>query len=343
MLNEQKIAIRTGIFIILAVVGFIAIIFTVGSKRGYFQKKITLKASFANVQGLWLGSPVRLAGVGVGKIIDVNFPELTTKQVEIVMEINDNIRNLIRKDSTASIKWLSFVTGDSFVELTIGSEKAPMAEDGDSLKSIEPTDFANVFEDSINVLSIVKNGLSNLESSGFFSLIGDVTRRMSEGLNDIKTGSGLLHAFIYEPVGGEVVNNISDSTRSIKNILAAIENGEGDAHQLIYGSAIKDTLSNVNGISSDVKGVVSNIRNSKGLLHAFLYDNKNKEMLSDFGKVTENLKELTEKINNGEGSLGAIINDPTLYDNLKALLGGAEQSFILKRLIRRSIDKGNTD
>ena len=343
MLNERKIAIRTGIFIILAVVGFIVIIFTVGSKRGYFQKKIALKASFTNVQGLWLGSPVRLAGVGVGKIIDVNFPDLSTKQVEVVMEINDNIRNLIRKDSSATIKWLSYVTGDSFIELTIGSEKVPMVEDGDILKSVEPLDFANVFEDGLSVLSIVKNGLSSLESSGFFSLIGDVTKQMSESLHDIKTGSGLLHALIYEPAGSEIVNNFSDSTKSLKNILAAVENGEGDVHQLVYGKTISDTLSNFKGISADVKDVVSNIKNSDGLLHAFLYDNKKKDMLSDFGKVTENLKELTEKINNGEGSLGAIINDPTLYDNIKALLGGAEQSFILKRLIRRSINKGNAD
>ncbi|MBI2556362.1 MAG: hypothetical protein HYW13_02915 [Planctomycetes bacterium] len=57
--------------------------------------------------------------------------------------------------------------------------------------------------------------------------------------------------------------------------------------------------------------------------------------------TSESLKRITAEIENGEGTIGALIADPTLYDNLKRLLGGAERSFLLRSLIRKSIEKGN--
>ena len=48
-------------------------------------------------------------------------------------------------------------------------------------------------------------------------------------------------------------------------------------------------------------------------------------------------------LSRGEGTLGALIIDPTVYENLKKLLGGADRSFILRSLIRRSIEKGKEE
>jgi phospholipid/cholesterol/gamma-HCH transport system substrate-binding protein len=81
----------------------------------------------------------------------------------------------------------------------------------------------------------------------------------------------------------------------------------------------------------------NNVQN--GLLHAILYDEEKRKILDNLAQATDDLKNVTEKIAEGEGSLGAIINDPDLYDNLNQLLGGANRSFILRTLIRRSIKK----
>ena len=337
MQNDQKVAIRSGIFVILAIFGLIMMIFTVGSKRGYFQEKFTLKAKFSNVQGLWLGSSVRLAGVGVGKVTSVNFPQLSTKEIEIVMEIEESVKYLIRKDSTASIKWLSLVTGDSYIELTMGNANEQVVENGDYLQSTEPIDFASVFEDGMKLLDVVKKGLVSLESGGFFSSIGKLTKQLGEGLEDIKSGQGLLHALVYESEGEKIVHNLAESSETLKNILSEIKDGEGAAHQLIYDTEVKNMISNFSKMSTDFSAIVSGIKSSDGLLHALLYENKHKKLMSDMNVVSTNLREFVERINNGEGSLGAMINDPTLYDKIQSLLGGANQSFILKKLIKHSL------
>ena len=48
------------------------------------------------------------------------------------------------------------------------------------------------------------------------------------------------------------------------------------------------------------------------------------------------------KIDKGKGSLGALINDPTLYEDIKYLMGGAKRSTILKYFMQQFIDEGKT-
>lgn len=56
------------------------------------------------------------------------------------------------------------------------------------------------------------------------------------------------------------------------------------------------------------------------------------------------LNSILEKINHGQGSLGAIVNDPALYDDLKALVGQVNRNRIYRNLIRQTIqdNKDNT-
>ena len=50
-----------------------------------------------------------------------------------------------------------------------------------------------------------------------------------------------------------------------------------------------------------------------------------------------NLNGILEKINNGTGTLGALINDPGLYYDAKALMGGANRNRIVRNLVRKTI------
>jgi len=45
------------------------------------------------------------------------------------------------------------------------------------------------------------------------------------------------------------------------------------------------------------------------------------------------LNSVLEKIDDGDGSIGLLVNDPTVYDDLKLLLNGAQRSLVLRSLI----------
>jgi phospholipid/cholesterol/gamma-HCH transport system substrate-binding protein len=59
--------------------------------------------------------------------------------------------------------------------------------------------------------------------------------------------------------------------------------------------------------------------------------------------AVKNLNSILEKINNGHGSLGALINDPSLYDDAKALVGGTNRNRIVRNLVRQTIQKAEAE
>lgn len=57
-------------------------------------------------------------------------------------------------------------------------------------------------------------------------------------------------------------------------------------------------------------------------------------------RVSKSLSEILEKINNGSGSLGALVNDPGLYEDARALVGGANRNRIIRNLVRKTAKEG---
>jgi phospholipid/cholesterol/gamma-HCH transport system substrate-binding protein len=49
------------------------------------------------------------------------------------------------------------------------------------------------------------------------------------------------------------------------------------------------------------------------------------------------LDQILEKLDSGTGTIGALINDPSLYDEIKSLLGGANRSRIIRNLVRQTL------
>ncbi len=54
-------------------------------------------------------------------------------------------------------------------------------------------------------------------------------------------------------------------------------------------------------------------------------------------KTISHLNQIFEKIDNGTGTLGALVNDPGLYDQLRALFGGANRNRIIRNLVRQTV------
>ncbi len=53
-----------------------------------------------------------------------------------------------------------------------------------------------------------------------------------------------------------------------------------------------------------------------------------------------NLRAVTDRLKQGEGTVGALLEDPTVYENLVQFLEGSRRSFLLRTLIRSTIESG---
>lgn len=337
--KEQAATIRAGIFVVAMSVGMAAIIFVLGTERGLFKQRYEIKTTFSSVRGLRDGAPVRLAGMGVGEVSVILFPkDLAEKNVEVIMQIDKSVQNRIREDSEATINWLSYVTGDSYVEVTIGSSDKPVVKEGEHIRGIQPTDYSAAIEGSIEILNAVAESFKNLERGGFFDALNGAVKSLRSCTEEIQSGSGLMHAMIFDPEGGKILNSLAESAEALKGIVSDMQKGNNFLNALLYDPEFKDAAKKFVTLPDRIDEFLTQISANKGLLHALLYDTEKAKMLDDLSATLSNLKVVTEKTVAGEGSLGAIINDPTLYDDLKMLLRGAERSYVLRTLIRRSIE-----
>lgn len=107
------------------------------------------------------------------------------------------------------------------------------------------------------------------------------------------------------------------------------------------GSTLVDSVTEV---SENVNDILLQIKKGDSLLHDVLYDPKDKEIIDDIGALAKNLKSashhvdsITMKINRGEGTLGALVNDASLFNDMKTLLGKANRNKLIRAVIRETL------
>src|SRR3954468_22802499 len=105
---------KIGVLTITAVVITIVTVFMRTGGSGFFWQRYSLKARFGNVAGLNPGSPVRLAGIEVGSVNEI---ELVGDNVDVIFEVNKKHRDRITTNSVARLGSVSLL-GESAVDIT---------------------------------------------------------------------------------------------------------------------------------------------------------------------------------------------------------------------------------
>jgi virulence factor Mce-like protein len=110
-----------------------------------FTNDFRLKAAFTSAQSIRPGSPVRIAGVNVGKVTGVERAPGSQSAI-VVMELKD--KGLpIHRDATAKIRPRIFLEGNFFVDLRPGRPASPVVGDGHTLpvtQTATPVQFDQV-------------------------------------------------------------------------------------------------------------------------------------------------------------------------------------------------------
>ncbi|MGZ4268750.1 MAG: MlaD family protein [Solirubrobacteraceae bacterium] len=129
--------------IVLAVL--IALTYLGFTKHIPFTHDFRVKAVFTSAIEIRKNSPVRIAGVNVGKVVSVD-PKPGTDYSVVTMEVNkDGLP--IHKDATMKIRPRIFLEGNFFVDIQPGTPDAPNIGDGDTIpvtQTAAPVQFDQV-------------------------------------------------------------------------------------------------------------------------------------------------------------------------------------------------------
>lgn len=137
------------------------------------------------------------------------------------------------------------------------------------------------------------------------------------GQLDLEADSDLLSTLSRS---GDKINRAFDSLDLLEHMVKSL-------HEKGFAQNLSETAKNMKSASSSLDEILLAIRGS---------DPKNNKLKN----AADHLASILEKIDNGQGTLGGLINDPTVHEDMKTILGGAKRSKILKYLIRQTIEKG---
>ncbi len=175
----------------------------------------------------------------------------------------------------------------------------------------------------------------------------DRTAKTLEGLvHAVETERGLLHALIYTPQD-ETLGRVTRVADRLDALLKDVAEGPGLLHGLIYDRQGGELLARLTRTSERLDEFLRSVQEGQGLVPALLFEPERVKVLDDLQAAATNLRTLTAdlqsvatRLRQGEGTLGALLEDPTVYEDLSALLRGANRSLLLRSLIRSTREDG---
>lgn len=271
MKPSTKLEYKVGVFIAIGVIAFMVSILMLGADKTLFTRYVHLKARFVEVNGLFPGSVVSLAGVPVGNVDSIVFVDGQNK-LEIDLKIDRAFAPRLVEGTIAEVRTQGAL-GDKYVFLIPGALGAKPLPDGALVQSNE--------EDFMKLLTSREDGVAK---------IVDVIKELHILLASINQNGQM----------GATVHNLSEASGKLKSTLAQLDVVLKDIHEEIP---------------------------------------QNHKLRS----ALVNLSSILEKIDSGKGTLGALINDPSVGQSLKAMLGGSPRNKYVKDMIRETLQQSGTN
>ena len=147
MRQSIKYEFCVGLFVLLGLLGLAFLGLRVANVQGFSSEKTyTLYATFDNIGGLKVRAPIKVGGVVVGRVSNIQLDEQTYTP-KVTLAVNEEF-NKIPDTSSLSIK-TSGLLGEQYIALNIGFMLEGETEHMKSGDSFADTNSAMVLEDLI--------------------------------------------------------------------------------------------------------------------------------------------------------------------------------------------------
>jgi phospholipid/cholesterol/gamma-HCH transport system substrate-binding protein len=305
---------KIGIMAIVALLIAAALILALGGEGGFFWERYNLKVKFSNAGGVQRGSPVRVAGVTVGAVTDLQF---SGSDVEMTLELREDMQQRVRTTSRATIGAVSLL-GEGAVDISASTTGQPIPEWGYVPSDAPPAQLADVtaqankgITELTALITDIRAGKGTvgklMTDEQLYAELRQFTsaaRQVTEGLQQ---GRGTLGQLLNNP---ESARQLEASLKNLTEITNKINAGQGSIGQLMNDPAL---AKNLNEVTANFSSLSARLNKGEGTMGQLM---TNDALYKRLDAVTTNLELLTAKLNKGEGTMGQLMNDKQLYDNL---------------------------
>ena len=312
---------KIGLVSLFALAMAALLIFLLSGEGGFFWQRYGIKTIFENVAGLKAGAPVRLAGVEVGSVKEVQF---TGDRVEVLMEVSKKDAPRITSSSAASLGSVSLL-GESAVDITASSQGTPVPEWGyvhsgpaaGSLSDVATKASAGI--DQLNgLVGDIRSGKGTVgklfvDDSLHRELDSLLTayEQLARNLND---SNGSIGRLTKDPT---LARSLEGSMQNLEAVTGRIRAGEGSLGKLLTDDAM---AKNLTSLTANLDAVTGRMKNGEGTVGKLFTE---KELYDRLNSMSERFDKVAASLQQKEGTAGLLLNDKAMYEKLNGTLDEA--------------------
>jgi phospholipid/cholesterol/gamma-HCH transport system substrate-binding protein len=326
MASPRSIEVKVGILILTAICLLGAFIVIMGGVN--FQPTYPIYVEFDNPGGLQSGAPVKIAGVKVGKISEIQFRGADVADtgrrdplVRMKVTVEKRYQKSVRENSLFYVTTQG-VLGEQFLAIEPGSQDRPALPEGAVVRGIDPPRLDMLLSESYELLHTSVQAIR--ENRKEVSEAFDGLRKTLKGTGDLMDKNGDKFDRIVNNVetmtadGSSMVKEARTKYVQNPQIDRIIANSDG-----LIGTLAKETPP----LLADTKVTLANAKRISNTLGSEEEQVKMKQAISDVDEVAARAKAIAAdtqtivgQIKRGKGTAGALVMDEQLYDDLQEMV-----------------------
>ena len=326
-MSQRSIEVKVGALIIIALVLLGGFVVVMGGLS--FEPTYTVFVDFENPGVLQSGAPVKIAGVKVGTVDEVQFRggeiDPATNEPVPPIRVVAHIEKRYQKAIYANARWYvttQGVLGEQFLAVEPGSNDRPVLQDKAVVQGISPPRLDLLLAESYELLHRAYEGITKNEKKitetfdGLHDTLkgtGDFFKKNDKKLDNIVTNVESLSVeandtmkaarsrYVDNPQINRIINNVEHTTVTLnKNLDPMLTDGRqvlADTRKLTGTLASDKQLKRYDKITSDVSDTTGRAR-----------------------LAAADAQALVAHIKRGKGTVGALVMDEAVYDDLQEML-----------------------
>jgi phospholipid/cholesterol/gamma-HCH transport system substrate-binding protein len=242
-----------GVFVVGGLLLFAVGLFMIGDRQMAFAKKFTIYTQFSRITGLQPGAIIRVAGAKAGSVTQIVPPARPSEKFKVQLQITENLHQLVRTDSVATIETEGLV-GGSFLAISAGSDQKPPAPPESTIAGRDPFAITDLLQQMSDTIVRVNLTIDRLQ--------GDLENTMSSIADTAHNANALIVS-----VSRDVRTMTSAGARisgDAAEISEALRKGEGTIGKLINDDTLyrraTEIATHAAAITSDTRQVLEQAR-----------------------------------------------------------------------------------
>jgi phospholipid/cholesterol/gamma-HCH transport system substrate-binding protein len=317
---------KVGILALVALFLIVLLIFLLTGNVKFFEKDVALHTFIDDAAALSSGAPVRINGIGAGKVTDVALSGSKDpgKVIRVDFQVDENMLKEIPIDSQVSIASDNLLGNSKFLNIKKGKSSRTVEPNG-YLQALDTRQFDEVVQQGYAVLGSLQGILTQVQDivgqvengNGTIGklLVDDTLYKSLQATVDqlqllvatLNSDKGTIGRLIQDP---ELYSDVKTTVGRVDSLMAGLQNGEGTAGKLLKDPQVYNDL---HSSIAQLNTILGDLNAGKGTAGKLLKDDR---MANQVSQTLTKVNTTLDKINSGQGTIGQLMVNPQLYDSI---------------------------